>query len=105
MREGREIEALAENHGPNSARAGSSPSASPAAITAMAAVLVLLCGVPAPAAAVAPGWVWPTKLILDTLLLYFEFAFVARIVLSWYPSVRCLNQGTGGVREDSFCFL
>lgn len=30
----------------------------------------------------------PTKLVLDPILLYFEVAFVARIILSWYPKVR-----------------
>ncbi|CAM9838383.1 unnamed protein product [Phaeothamnion confervicola] len=38
-----------------------------------------------PALAAAPGWVAPTRLALDPALLYFEFAFVCRIVLSWYP--------------------
>ncbi|CAM9364070.1 unnamed protein product [Ascophyllum nodosum] len=37
--------------------------------------------------AVAPFWVEPTKLILDPILLFFELAFVARIILSWYPAL------------------
>lgn len=47
-----------------------------------------LFGLPDLAAAEAPGWVGPTKLVLDPILLYFEVAFVARIILSWYPKVR-----------------
>ncbi|CAM9395361.1 unnamed protein product, partial [Ectocarpus sp. 4 AP-2014] len=54
-----------------------------AAVVALAA----LGGFPGLAAAEAPAWVGPTKLVLDPILLYFEFAFVARIVLSWYPKL------------------
>ncbi|CAM9468368.1 unnamed protein product [Ectocarpus sp. 6 AP-2014] len=54
-----------------------------AAVVALAA----LSGFPGLAAAEAPAWVGPTKLVLDPALLYFEFAFVARIVLSWYPKL------------------
>ncbi|CAM9328365.1 unnamed protein product [Ectocarpus sp. 8 AP-2014] len=45
--------------------------------------LAALGGFPGLAAAEAPAWVGPTK----PALLYFEFAFVARIVLSWYPKL------------------
>lgn len=50
--------------------------------------LAALGGFPDLAAAEAPAWVGPTKLVLDPILLYFEVAFVARIILSWYPKVR-----------------
>ncbi|CAB1120935.1 unnamed protein product [Ectocarpus sp. CCAP 1310/34] len=49
--------------------------------------LAALGGFPGLAAAEAPAWVGPTKLVLDPTLLFFEFAFVARIVLSWYPKL------------------
>lgn len=67
------------------------PAASTASgLTAGAAVVALaaLGGLPGLAAAEAPAWVAPTKLVLDPILLYFEVAFVARIILSWYPKVR-----------------
>eukprot|EP00752_Nemacystus_decipiens_P009475 g8471.t1 len=54
-----------------------------AAVVALAA----LGGFPDLAAAEAPAWVGPTKLVLDPILLYFEVAFVARIILSWYPKL------------------
>lgn len=54
-----------------------------AAVVALATV----GGFPDLAVAEAPAWVGPTKLILDPILLYFEVAFVARIILSWYPQV------------------
>lgn len=59
-------------------------------LAAGAAVVALsaLGGFPDLAAAEAPAWVLPTKLVLDPVLLYFEVAFVARIILSWYPKVR-----------------
>ncbi|KAG5178149.1 YGGT family-domain-containing protein [Tribonema minus] len=38
-----------------------------------------------PAFADVPGWVGPTRAALDPFLLYMEFAFLCRIVLSWYP--------------------
>ena len=41
--------------------------------------LSALAGFPEVAAAAAPGWVLPAKLVLDPILLYFEVAFVARI--------------------------
>lgn len=57
-------------------------------VGAVALAIAILGSFPVAADAAAPGWVGPTKLVLDPLLLYFEFAFLARIVLSWYPSVR-----------------
>lgn len=68
----------------NSAASTVSGLATGVAVVALAA----LGGFPGLAAAEAPAWVGPTKLVLDPTLLYFEFAFVARIVLSWYPKVR-----------------
>lgn len=50
-------------------------------------ILLAMGGFPETAAADTPAWVGPTKLILDPILLYFEVAFIARIVLSWYPTV------------------
>ena len=55
--------------------------------------LAVLGGLPGSAMAAAPEWVGPTKLVLDPLLLFFEFAFVARIILSWYPAVRLRGGG------------
>mmetsp|Transcript_9139 Transcript_9139/g.13717 ORF Transcript_9139/g.13717 Transcript_9139/m.13717 type:complete len:158 (+) Transcript_9139:49-522(+) len=40
-----------------------------------------------PAIAEAPVWILPTKSVLDIGLLYMEFAFLCRVVLSWYPKV------------------
>lgn len=68
-----------------------------AAIVALAAV----GGFPDLAAAEAPAWVGPTKLILDPILLYFEVAFVARIILSWYPQV---SRRTSTALSDDFVF-
>ncbi|CAN0177289.1 unnamed protein product, partial [Hapterophycus canaliculatus] len=58
-------------------------------LAAGAAVVALstLGGFPDLAAAEAPAWVLPAKLVLDPVLLYFEVAFVARIILSWYPKL------------------
>lgn len=60
------------------------------AVATSFAVIALagLGGFPETAAAEAPVWVGPTKLVLDPILLYFELAFIARIVFSWYPTVR-----------------
>jgi YggT family protein len=65
----------------------------PAAWSAVPLATAFLTMVPLvePACAAAPEWVAPVRLIFDPLLLYFEFAFVCRIVLSWYPNLD-LNQ-------------
>lgn len=75
-----------------------------AAVVALAA----LGGFPDLAAAEAPAWVGPTKLVLDPILLYFEVAFVARIILSWYPKVQycCITEGDYGWRAAGrFCII
>lgn len=64
---------------------------------ALAAAILL--GGPVAAEAAAPGWVGPAKVVLDPLLLYFEFAFLARIVLSWYPAVRRRYPGSCPVQH------
>uniref|UniRef100_A0A7S2V560 Uncharacterized protein n=1 Tax=Fibrocapsa japonica TaxID=94617 RepID=A0A7S2V560_9STRA len=43
--------------------------------------------IPESAFAAAPVWVAPTKLILDPLLNIVSLAMLARVVLSWYPSI------------------
>ncbi|CAN0124720.1 unnamed protein product [Discosporangium mesarthrocarpum] len=58
-----------------------------AGATALAIFTLTTVGFPGEALAAAPGWVGPTKLILDPILLFFEAAFIARIILSWYPAV------------------
>ena len=70
-------------------------SASNIAAASAIVALAALGGFPDLAAAAAPEWVGPTKLVLDPLLLFFEFAFVARIILSWYPAVSSWPAGDG----------
>lgn len=65
--------------------------------------LAALGGLPDLAAAEAPAWVGPTKLVLDPILLYFEVAFVARIILSWYPKVRKEGRKVGGRAAGATC--
>lgn len=76
-----------------SAASTASGLAAGAAVVALAA----LGGFPDLAAAEAPAWVGPTKLVLDPILLYFEVAFVARIILSWYPKV---GKAVGAVTQE-----
>eukprot|EP00903_Cladosiphon_okamuranus_P006636 g6480.t1 len=68
---------------------GAPPASTVSGLAAGAAIVALaaLGGFPDLAAAAAPAWVGPTKLVLDPILLYFEVAFVARIILSWYPKL------------------
>ncbi|CAM9291770.1 unnamed protein product [Choristocarpus tenellus] len=66
-------------------RAGSSATTTVAGIATAAFVAAL--GFPDQALAEAAGWVAPAKFILDPILLYFEAAFVARIIFSWYPAL------------------
>mmetsp|Transcript_25685 Transcript_25685/g.33642 ORF Transcript_25685/g.33642 Transcript_25685/m.33642 type:complete len:179 (+) Transcript_25685:87-623(+) len=47
----------------------------------------LVCFTPAIAEAAAPEWVAPTRAVLDPFLNIFSVAMLARIVLSWYPSI------------------
>ena len=54
--------------------------------TAAAIGLAILTSA-SPALAAVPEWIAPTRLLLDPLLIYLEFAFVCRIVLSWYPKI------------------
>lgn len=71
--------------------------------------LAALGGFPETAMAAAPGWVGPVKLVLDPILLYFEFAFVARIVLSWYPAVsgceKIIGLENGGHLNRPYCLF
>jgi YggT family protein len=52
-----------------------------------AAIGLAVVSAAAPALAAVPEWIAPTRLVLDPALIYLEFAFVCRIVLSWYPKI------------------
>lgn len=81
-----EFEEKEEEAGVSPAKKAAVSASSLAAGSAVVA-LAAIGGFPDLAAAAAPEWVGPTKLVLDPLLLFFEFAFVARIILSWYPAL------------------
>jgi YggT family protein len=52
-----------------------------------AAIGLAVVSAASPALAAVPEWIAPTRLVLDPALIYLEFAFVCRIVLSWYPKM------------------
>jgi YggT family protein len=67
--------------------APSSSSSSSTLTNALALILATTTLAPPAAWAEAPEWLAPTRGALDPLLLYLEFAFLCRIVLSWYPNI------------------
>ena len=51
------------------------------------AIGIVTCASVEPVFAEVPGWVEPTRAVVDPFLLYMEFAFLCRVVLSWYPQI------------------